>query len=212
MKKIAILGLLMSHYAFAICDIIEDPPTSGVECEIHQARMPTGSEWTIVKQNPYSLGLNASGGITLAMNIETNGTSALLAKLQSAVALTDKNTVRAEADDSTWIDVILHRNGSGENTLELVSYRYVAGVPTQVLSSTSAVLGSSATVQYSLSFSYNSGIATLNVLNSANNVVGSISQTQFGQVVPVFKVRRGVQPSSSGVISSSVTQTAYWSQ
>ena len=211
MKTIAILSLLISNYAFAICEIVEDPPVSGFECEM-QERMPTGSEWTLVKQNPSSLGLNASGGITLAMTVETNASSALIAKVQAAIPVTDKTTVLAEADDSAWIDVVLHRSSLGENTLELVSYRYISGAPTMLSSTTSAVLGSGSTAQYSLSFSYNSGIATLNVLNSSSAVIGTISQTQFGQVVPVFKVRRGVQPSASGVLTSAFTQTSYWSQ
>lgn len=212
MKVVALLSLLVSNYAFALCEIVQDPPTSEVECEMHLARMPTGSEWTIVKQNPYSLGLNANGGITLDFNVETNGTSALLGKLQATVPLIDKDTVRAEVDDSSWIDVLLQRSSSGQNTIELISYRYVAGVPTAQATTTTSELGTGTTLQYKLSFSYASGIASLNVLNSSNSVVGSISQTQFGQVVPIFKVRRGVQPSGSGVISSSFTQTDYWSQ
>lgn len=212
MKAFALASLLASNLAFAACEVVLDPPASDINCEVQLARLPTGSEWTTVRQHPFSLGLNANGGITLDMSTETNASSALLGKLQAASARVDKNTVRSEADDSAWIDVLLHRDSSGQNTLEMISYRYVAGVPTMVASQVTSALGSSSTVQYKLSFSYSSGIATLNVLNTSNTVVGSLSQTQFGQVIPVFKVRNGLQPSGTGVISSSLSPSSYWSE
>lgn len=212
MKALALLSLLVSNYAFALCEIVQDPPTSEIECEVQLARLPTGSEWTLVKQNPYSLGLNSIGGITLDVDTETNGTSALLGKLHAAVPFIDKNTVRAEIDDSSWIDVLLRRSSSGENTIELISYRYIAGVPVTLGTATTSALGNSTNLEYKLSFSYVAGIATLNVLNSSNGVIGSLSQSQFGQVIPIFKVRRGVQPSGTGVVTSGFEQTAYWSE
>ncbi len=209
MKALIALTLLVSAYAHAECDLIEDPPISEVNCNLQLVTpAPTGSEWTRLFYNPSSIGLNSSGTMQAVVNLQLSTNDALVAKVEATTPLLDKNnTVRAAVDASTWVDAIVHRNSTG-NVLELIRYRYVEGKVQQQASVFSSQFGTTASTAFGINTSYAAGTVTVNITSGTNNaVVATLVATQFGQTLPSMRLRRGVQPVGSGVLSASFANT-----
>jgi hypothetical protein len=204
MKALLALTFLVSAYAHAECDLIEDPPISEVNCNLELVTpAPTGSEWTRLFYNPSSVGLNSSGTMAAAVNLQLSANDALVAKVEATVPLLDKNnTVRAAVDASSWIDAIVHRNSTG-NVLELIRYRYVEGKVQQQASVLSSAFGTAASTVFGINTQYAAGTVTVNITSPGSNaVIATLSATQFGQTLPSMRLRRGVQPVGSGVLSA----------
>ena len=211
MKALLALLILASSVANADCDLIEDPPISEVNCNLNLAYLPSGSEWTRLYYNPTSVGLNSVGVMSAAVNVVMSSNDALVGKIEASAPMLNHDSVKAGADTSGWIDVVLHRNSLGANSIELLAYRYVAGKLIVENSVTTAVLGSSATTAFGIDYSYvsNAGVATVTANIRAagtNQVVATLSVAQFGQTLPSMKLRRGTQPAASGVLSANFTQ------
>ncbi len=211
MKALLAMLILISSYANADCDIIEDPPISEVNCNLNLAYLPSGSEWTRIYFNPTTTGLYDTGGMSAAVSVTMNSNDALIGKVEASSPLLDRGTVSAGADTNAWIDVVLHRNSTGANSIELLGYRYVGGKPVLENSVTTANLGSTATTEFGISYSFTTiaGVATVTTNVRAagtNQLVASLSVAQFGQILPTMKLRRGTQPANSGVLSANFTQ------
>ena len=211
LKALIAMLILVSSYANADCDLIEDPPISEVNCNLDRAYLPTGSEWTRLYYNPDTKGLNSAGALSAAVSVVMSGNDALIGKIEASSPMLDQGSVSASADTSAWIDVVMHRSSAGANTIELLAYRYVAGKLQVESSVTTAILGSSATTDVGLDYSFatNAGVATVTANIRAagtNQLLGSLSVAQFGQTLPSLKLRRGTQPAASGVLSASFTQ------
>ena len=210
MKTLLALLILVSSVANADCDLIEDPPISEVNCNLESVYLPTGSEWTRLYYNPASSGLSSVGSMSVAASVVMSGNDALIAKLEASAPMLDRASVSAGTDASAWIDVVLHRSSAGANTIELIAYRYVAGKLVVAGSTATAALGSSATVEYGISYSYNVSTGVTAHIRSAatNQIAASLSVPDFGQALPSLKLRRGTQPADSGVLSADFTQRA----
>jgi hypothetical protein len=211
---------------YAGCDILEDPPISEANCENEVQAFSGGdklsagpdiafvnsSDWTRTLHNDVSKGLRNVGSLTMSARLERTADSVLVGKIQAAKPILRGKTLRAVVDDSAWVDVILQRSGAN-NTLELVSYRYVNGAPQAQSSVTSAPFAnlSGQTVAFEVSYSFNAGAlnATLNAPGAAQI---SLTSANFGNVLPSIRLRRGVQPSDSGVTTANFTRGAYSSQ
>jgi hypothetical protein len=195
--------LLTSQVAFAGCDIYEDPPISEVDCSVEMFRAPTGSEWTWVSFNPGTKGLLAQGNLSAQASVKLNDSAALVGQVLAKSPQTDKNTVRSATDESSWMDIVLERS-AGSLRLKLVSYQYVAGVPTQMNSVVSAWLSQGNTQNFHVAYTYNQGVLDVQLASAAGQPAWiSLQQSSFGTVVPALKLRRGVQPSDSGVLEAS---------
>jgi hypothetical protein len=203
---------------YAGCDILEDPPISEANCENEvQAfsggdKLSAGPDIAFVNSSDVSKGLRNVGSLTMSARLERTADSVLVGKIQAAKPILRGKTLRAVVDDSAWVDVILQRSGAN-NTLELVSYRYVNGAPQAQSSVTSAPFAnlSGQTVAFEVSYSFNAGAlnATLNAPGAAQI---SLTSANFGNVLPSIRLRRGVQPSDSGVTTANFTRGAYSSQ
>ena len=210
LKTLIAMLILVSSYANADCDLIEDPPISEVNCNLSRPYLPTGSEWTRLYYNPDNKGLNDAGALSAAVSVVMSGNDALIGKIEASSPLPNQDSVSASADSSAWIDVVLHRSSAGANTIELLAYRYVAGKLEVESSVTTSALGSSAMTEFGLDYSYatNAGLATVTANIRAagtNQLLASLSVAQFGQTLPSLKLRRGTQPAASGVTSASFT-------
>lgn len=209
MKTLYAMLLLVSSFANAHCDIIEDPPISEINCNLRSVYLPTGSEWTRLYYNPKTSGLNSVGTLGASVNVVMSANDALIGKIEASAPMLDSSSVSASTDTSAWIDVVLHRSGVGANTIELIAYRYVAGVLVLEGTAATAVLGSSATTAFGIDYSFATGTgvtANIRALGS-NQVAASLSVGAFGQTLPSMKLRRGTQPTASGVQSASFTQS-----
>ena len=208
MKALLALLILASTSANAACDLFDDPPSSTANCNLNLAYLPSGSEWTRLYYNPSTKGLDNSGGLDVSTSVVMSGNDALIGKIEANVAMLDASSARAGTDSSVWMDVVLHRTSAGANSIELLAYRYVSGKLALESSVTTVTLGSTATTEFGISYNYASnGTITASVrAPGSNQVLASLSVAQFGAVLPSFKLRRGVQPASSGVISASFTQ------
>lgn len=211
MKALLALLILASSGAYADCDLIEDPPISEVNCNLTFVYLPSGSDWTRLYYNPTTIGLNNVGAMSAAVNVVMSGNDALVGKIEASAPMLNRDSVRAGPDTSGWIDIVLHRNSLGANSIELVAYRYVSGKLIVENSAITAVLGNSATTAFGIDYSYvsNAGVATVTANIRAagtNQVVASLSVAQFGQTLPSMKLLRGTQPAASGVLSATFTQ------
>ncbi len=208
MKALLALLILASTFANAGCELFEDPPVSSANCNLNIAYLPSGSEWTRLYYNPSTKGLDNTGALSATASVVMSGNDALIGKIEANASMLDGGSVSAGADLSVWIDVVLHRTSSGENSIELLAYRYVSGKLALECSVATATLGSTATTEFAISYSYASnGTITASVRASGSNqVLASLSVAQFGQILPSLKLRRGVQPGGSGVVSASFTQ------
>ncbi len=210
MKALIAMLILVSSYANADCDLIEDPPISEVNCNLDFAYLPTGSEWTRLYYKPDTKGLNNAGLMSAAVSLVMSGNDALIGKIEASAPMLDQTSVISSADATAWIDVVLHRNSSGANSIELLAYRYVAGKPQIESSVATAALSSSATTEFFLDYSFasNAGVATVTASIRAagtKQLLGSLSVAQFGQTLPSMKLRRGAQSVASGVLSANFT-------
>ena len=210
MKALIALLILVSTFAHADCDLVEDPPISEVNCNTQLAFLPSGSEWTRLYYNPATRGLNGAGAMSAAVSVVLSGNDALIGKIEASAPMLDGASVSAGPDTNAWIDVVLHRSNAGENSIELVAYRYMSGKLVVESSVSTMALGSMATTAFNIGYSYASNSSvTVNIRDAANNqIVGSLSVAQFGQTLPSMKLRRGTQPAASGVLSASFTQSA----
>ncbi len=208
MKALLVMLILVSTFANAGCELLEDPPISGANCYLNRAYLPSGSEWTRLYYNPSSKGLNNSGAMSATASVVMSGNDALIGKVEANSPMLDSGSVSAGTDSSVWIDVVLHRNSIGANSIELIAYRYAFGKLVVENSVVTATLGTTATSEYGLDYSYASdGTVTTNIRAAGSNLVlASLNVAQFGQTLPSFKLRRGVQPAASGVSSASFTQ------
>jgi hypothetical protein len=213
MKSLLALSLLLSSYAFAGCDLIEDPPISEVNCNDVRMMVPTGSEWTRLSHNATTNGLKNNGGLSAQVAVELSGSDALVGKIQATNPILDKSSVSAGTDESAWIDLVVHRASNGSSVLELIAYRYVAG-QLQIENSvtTNASLSNSASLGFGVSYTYSANAVTVTI-KAANSgtVLSAMTMNNFGQTLPAIKLRRGVQPSASNVLTASFVQNGYWS-
>ena len=83
---ILVSAICFSTFAFGYCDLIEDPPVNGANCNQEALRMPVGGEWTEVSHNASANGLYANGSLTVAASVNLTGSSALVAKVNSRIA------------------------------------------------------------------------------------------------------------------------------
>ena len=210
MKALIAMLILVSSFANADCDLIEDPPISEVNCNLNSVYLPSGSEWTRVYYNPATIGLNNAGVMSAAVSVVMTGSDALIGKIEASSPMLDRSSVSAALDSSAWIDVVLHRSSAGANSIELIAYRYMSGKLVVESSVYTAALGTAATTAFNIGYSYaNNSSVTVNIRAAANNqIVGALSVAQFGQTLPSMKLRRGSQPAASGVLSASFTQSA----
>jgi hypothetical protein len=210
MKALIAMLILVSSFANADCDLIEDPPISEVNCNLDSVYLPTGSEWTRLFYNPKTMGLNDTGVMSAAVSVVVNGSDVLIGKVEASEPILDSASVSASTDTSAWVDVVLHHSSAGENSIELLAYRYVEGKLMLEDSVSTTTLSTSATAAFNIDYSYasNSGV-TVNIRAAANNeIVGSLSVAQFGQTLPSMRLRRGTQPAASGVLSAGFTPGA----
>ena len=135
---------------------------------------------------------------------------ALIAKVEASAPMLDRASVSAGADTSAWIDVVLHRSNIGANSIELIAYRYVAGKLVVEGSVSTAALGSSATTEFGIGYSYNvsTGVTAHIRVAGTNQIAASLSVAEFGQTLPSMKLRRGTQPAASGVQSANFTHNS----
>ena len=205
---LALLMILASTFANAACEIFEDPPVSTANCSLNSVYLPSGSEWTRLYYNPSTIGLNNTGAMSASASVVMSGNDALIGKVEANALMLDGGSVSAGTDLNVWIDVALHRTSSGANSIELLAYRYVSGKLVLENSVATATLGSTATTEFGISYSYASnGTITASVSASGSNqVLAALTVAQFGAVLPSFKLRRGVQPAGSGVVSANFTQ------
>ena len=210
MKALIAMLFLVSSYANADCDLIEDPPISEVNCNLNLVYLPSGSEWTRLYYKPDTKGLNNAGTLSAAVSVVMSANDALIGKIEASAPMLDQNSVTSSADASAWIDVVLHRSSGGANTVELLAYRYVAGKLQVENSVATTALASSATTEFFLDYSFatNAGVATVTANIRAagtKQLLGALSVAQFGQTLPSMKLRRGTQPAASGVLSANFT-------
>jgi hypothetical protein len=210
MKALLAMLILVSSLANADCDLIEDPPISEVNCNLDSVYLPSGSEWTRLYYNPTTSGLNNTGSMSAAVSVVMSANDALIAKVEASAPMLDRASVSAGTDASTWIDVVLHRSSLGANSIELIAYRYVAGKLVVQGSASTAVLGSSATTEFGIDYSYTMGAGvTVHIrVAGTNQIAASLSVAEFGQTLPSLKLRRGTQPAVSGVLSANFTQNS----
>ena len=211
MKALLAMLILVSSFANADCDLIEDPPISEVNCNLNLAYLPTGSEWTRLYYNPGTSGLNDAGVLSAAVSVTMSGNDALIGKIEASAPMLNQESVSASADTSAWIDVVIHRSSTGANSIELLAYRYVAGKLVVENSVSTVDLGSSATTEFGVGYSYatTAGVATVTAnirAAGSNQLLATLSVAQFGQTLPTLKLRRGTQPAASGVLTANFTQ------
>ncbi len=208
MKTLFAMLILLSSFANADCDLIEDPPISEVNCNLDSGYLPSGSEWTRLYYNPTTSGLNSTGSMSAAASVVMSANDALIAKVEASAPMLDRASVSAGTDASAWIDVVLHRSSAGANTIELIAYRYVAGKLVVQGSVSTAALGSSATTEFGIDYSYTMGAGVTVHIRAAgtNQIAAALSVAEFGQTLPSLKLRRGTQPADSGVLSANFTQ------
>ena len=150
----------------------------------------------------------ALASMSAAVSVVMSANDALIAKVEASAPMLDRASVSAGTDASTWIDVVMHRSSLGANSIELIAYRYVAGKLVVQGSASTAVLGSSATTEFGIDYSYTMGAGvTVHIrVASTNQIAASLSVAEFGQTLPSLKLRRGTQPAVSGVLSANFTQ------
>ena len=210
MKALLAMLIIVSSFANADCDLIEDPPISEVNCNLDSVYLPSGSEWTRAYYNPTTSGLNNAGAMSAAVSVVMASSEALIGKIEASAPMLDQESVSAGPDGNAWIDVVLRRNSAGANSIELLAYRYVGGKLEVENSAASASLGGSATTVFGIDYSYGSNAGVTSVTANiraagTNQVVASLSVAQFGQTLPSMKLRRGTQPTASGVTSANFT-------
>lgn len=207
MKALFALIILFSSFANAECGLNEDPPTVN-GCNLNFVYLPSGSEWTRLFYNPSSSGLNNSGAMSAIASVVMSANDSLIGKVEANVPMLNGNSVIAGTDSTVWIDVVLHRSSEGANTIELIAYRYASGMLMVEDSVISSTLGTTATTEFGIDYSYtSSGTVTANIRAiGVAQALATLSVSQFGQTMPSFKLRRGTQPTESGVLSASFTQ------
>ncbi len=207
MKALFALIILFSSFAKAECGLNEDPPTVN-GCNLNFVYLPTGSEWTRLFYNPSSSGLNNAGAMSANASVVMSANDALIGKVEANVPMLNGNSVIAGTDSTVWLDVVLHRSSEGANTIELIAYRYASGKLLLEDSVVTSSLGTTATTEFGIDYSYTSrGTVTANIRAlGSSQVLAAMSVAQFGQTLPSFKLRRGTQPTGSGLLSASFTQ------
>lgn len=207
MKALLAMMILVSAYATADCGLMEDPPTAP-GCAVNLAYLPSGSEWTRLFHNPSSSGLNNSGTMSASASVVMSGSDALIGKIEANAPMLNGSAVIAGTDSTVWIDVVLHRSNEGANSIELIAYRYAAGKLVVEDSVVTSTLGTTATTEFGIDYSYtSSATVTANIRGApTSQLLASLSVAQFGQTLPSFKLRRGTQPAASGVLSASFTK------
>jgi hypothetical protein len=205
-KIFATLTLIAcAPFASAGCDLIEDPPVSESNCNDYVFSQPQNAPWTLLQANPTNFGLLSIGSISATASVTAADGATLVAQILPKQAGLIGGKVNAKtAPSNDKVELVLLQSASSKS-LQLNVLR--AGAVTQTYS---ANLPSASAANFSVSYAFVQGEMNVAV-HAASGQLLNVNVPSFGQTLPSFMLRRGVDPTSQ-VTAAAFTQTGYSGQ